>query len=242
LDFGPFDRRHYPTLAVRDGYAEWSHSYERVVQDEMDLRLLDCLDDVDWAGSRRALDLACGTGRIGVWLRARGVERLDGLDLTPEMLAQAERKLVYDRLVQGDLLDTGLPAACYDLIVQSLAEEHLPDLGPLYAETARLAEPGGRFILVGYHSHFLMSGIPTHFDGRDGVPVAIESYVHLFSDHTKAAMRCGWQLEAMDEGVIDDAWIAKKPRWERFRHHPVSFVLVWRRGPEISARAPRRSS
>ena len=72
--------------------------------------------------------------------------------------------------------------------------------------------------------------------------LAIESYVHLFSDHTKAAMRCGWQLEAMDEGVIDDAWIAKKPRWERFRHHPVSFVLVWRRGPEISARAPRRSS
>lgn len=229
MEFGPFDRRHYPTVGVRDGYAEWSRNYEEVVQDEMDLRLLDRIDGVDWAASRRALDLACGTGRVGVWLRARGVRRLEGLDLTPEMLAQAGDKRVYDRLVLGDLQDTGLPGAAYDLIVQSLAEEHLPDLRPLYAETARLAAEDGRFVLVGYHSHFLMNGIPTHFNGRDGSPVAIESHVHLMSDHTRAAMACGWQLQWLDEGVVDDAWIAKKPRWERFRHHPVSFAMVWRR-------------
>ena len=228
LEFSPFDQRHYPTVGVRDGYAEWSRSYEQVVQDEMDLGLLDRVDAVDWAACRRVLDLACGTGRIGIWLRAHGVRRLDGLDLTPEMLAQAEAKGVYDRLVLGDLEHTGLPGGTYDLIVQSLAEEHLADLRPLYAETARLAAGGGRFVLVGYHSHFLMNGIPTHFNGRDGAPVAIESHVHLMSDHTKAAMACGWQLQAMDEGVVDDAWIARKPRWERFRHHPVSFVMVWR--------------
>ncbi|HMR33454.1 MAG TPA: methyltransferase domain-containing protein [Geminicoccaceae bacterium] len=229
MEFGPFDRRHYPTVGVRDGYAEWSRSYEQVVQDEMDLRLLDRIGGVDWPASRRALDLACGTGRIGVWLRAHGVRRLDGLDLTPEMLARAEAKGVYDRLVLGDLEDTGLPGGTYDLIVQSLAEEHLADLRPLYAETARLAAEGGLFVLVGYHPHFLMSGIPTHFNGRDGTPVAIESHVHLTSDHTKAAMARGWRLQAMDEGVVDDAWIARKPRWERFRHHPVSFAMVWRR-------------
>jgi len=33
----------------------------------------------------------------------------------------------------------------------------------------------------------------------------------------------------MDEGVVDDAWIAKKPKWERFRFHPVSFSMVWRK-------------
>ena len=229
MEFSPFDQRHYPTLGVRDGYTAWSDSYEQVVQDEMDLRLLGRVDGVDWAGSHRVLDLACGTGRIGVWLRARGARHVDGLDLTAEMLARAEAKGVYDRLMLGDLLDTGLPAASYDLIVQSLADEHLADLRPLYAETARLASPAGRFVLVGYHPHFLMSGIPTHFNGRDGAPVAIESHVHLTSDHIKAAMGAGWQLQAMDEGVVDDAWIAKKPRWERLRHHPVSFVMVWRR-------------
>jgi SAM-dependent methyltransferase len=229
LEFRHFDQRLYPTLAVREGYGEWSHTYESVVQDEMDLRLLDRLRTVDWARPAQTLDLACGTGRIGAWLRAKGVRRLDGLDLTPEMLAKAEGKAVYDRLLQGDVTDTRLPSSAYDLILQSLADEHLPDLAPLYAETARLAEPGGLFVIVGYHPHFLMIGIPTHFDGRDGQPVAVESHVHLLSDHVKAALRSGWTLAEMDEGIVDDAWIAKKPKWERLRFHPVSFAMVWRR-------------
>ena len=229
MEFRHFDQRRYPTVAVREGYGEWSRTYEDVVLDEMDLRLFARLRSVDWAAAGHALDLACGTGRIGVWLRGQGVGRLDGIDLTPEMLAQAKAKAVYDRLLQGDVTDTGLPAASYGLIVQSLADEHLADLGPLYAETSRLAAPGGLFAIVGFHPHFLMMGMPTHFNGHDGRPVAVESYVHLLSDHTKAALRCGWTLAELDEGIVDDAWIAKKPKWERFRHHPVSFAAVWKR-------------
>jgi predicted TPR repeat methyltransferase len=111
MDFSRFDVRRYPTLAVQDGYREWASTYERVVEDEMDLRLLERLSAVDWDAGGRALDLACGTGRIGAWLRARGVHQLDGVDLTPEMLIQAEAKGLYDRLVQGDVRATGLPPA-----------------------------------------------------------------------------------------------------------------------------------
>src|SRR5437868_5069640 len=118
MDFAPFDQRGYPTLAVRDGYGAWAATYEDVVQDEMDLRLL-------------------------------------------------------------------------------------------YAETGRLAAAGAAFVVVGYHPHFLMTGMPTHFNGADGQPVAVQSWVHLTSDHAKAAHGAGWSLAEMDEGVVDDAWIAK---------------------------------
>jgi len=229
MDFSPFDRRHYPTLAVRDGYREWARTYEDVVQDEMDIRLLSRITAVDWAGANRVLDLACGTGRIGAWLRARGVRRIDGLDFTPEMLAKAEPKAVYDRLILADMLNTGLPASSYDLVIEVLADEHLAQLSPLYREAARLTEPSGLLVVVGYHPHFLMNGVPTHFDRRGGEPIAIESHVHLLSDHVKAAHRVGFALIEMDEGVVDDAWIAKKPRWEKYRFHPVSFSMVWRR-------------
>jgi SAM-dependent methyltransferase len=229
MEFAPFDRRRYPTLAVREGYGEWAATYEDVVQDEMDLRLLARIESVEWAKAGRALDLACGTGRIGVWLRGHGVPRLDGVDFTPEMLARAEAKRVYDRLVRADLRDTGLPAASYDLLLEVLADEHLAALPPLYREAARLAAPAGVLVSVGYHPHFLLNGIPTHFDRHDGEPVAIESHVHLFSDHVQAAHRAGWALVEMAEGVVDDAWIAKKPKWERYRLHPVSFAMVWRR-------------
>ena len=229
MDFDRFDTRRYPTLGVRDGYAEWAPSYERVVQDEMDLRLLERVTTVPWAASRRALDLACGTGRIGRWLRAHGVARLDGIDLTPQMLEQARAKGLYDELVQGDMLATGLPPAVYDLLTVVLADEHLAALLPLYREAARLCAPGGRLVLVGYHPHFLMLGIPTHFDRADGQPVAIESHVHLLSDHVKAAHGAGWKLLEMDEGVVDEAWLAKKPRWQKYAGYPVSFAMVWRR-------------
>jgi SAM-dependent methyltransferase len=228
VDYAHFDRRRYPTLAVRDGYREWAPTYEAVVQDEMDLRLLRRIVTINWAQTERVIDLACGTGRAGVWLRAQGVKRLDGVDFTPEMIALAAPKGVYERLVVADMLDTGLPPSSYDLVLEVLADEHLRDLGPLYAEAARLAQPSGRFALVGYHPHFLMNGIPTHFDRRDGTPVAIESHVHLLSDHVKAAHEAGWTLAEMDEGVVDDAWIAKKPNWEQYRLHPVSFSMVWK--------------
>ncbi len=228
-DFARYDARHYPTLPVREGYSAWSETYEATVLDLMDLRLMERLTSVDWAQADRALDLACGTGRGGVWLRARGVARLDGLDLTPAMLERARAKGVYDRLDEGDVTATGLPGGTYGLITMLLADEHLADLAPLYAEAARLAAAGGRFVLVGYHPWFLMSGVPTHFDAAPGQPLAIESHVHLFADHVRTAHAAGWRLVELEEGLVDAAWIAAKPKWAEREGRPVSFAFVWTR-------------
>ncbi len=89
MDFAPFDVRNYRTLAVRDGYRVWAPTYEDTVEDVMDLRLLRRIQTVDWAACETALDLACGTGRIGAWLQAQGVATLDGVDFTAEMLDHA---------------------------------------------------------------------------------------------------------------------------------------------------------
>lgn len=229
MDHAPFDKRGYPVVGVREGYGEWALTYEAIVQDEMDVRLLERLTTVDWAGEGPTLDLACGTGRIGAWLKGRGVEALVGVDMTPEMLERARARGVYDRLATGDVRDTGLHAAAYGLATIVLADEHLPALPPLYAEAARLLQPGGAFVLVGYHPHFLMNGVPTHFDRERGDTVTIESHVHLLSDHVKAAFAAGFALAEMDEGIVDAAWLAKKPKWARYEHHPVSFSMVWRR-------------
>ncbi len=230
LEFSHFDRRRYPTVTVREGYRDWVASYERTVEDEMDLVLLDALDSVTWAGVRRVVDLGCGTGRTGTWLRARGIDRLDGVDLTPEMLEIARRRGDYDHLVEADIALTGLESGVYDLATTCLVDEHLRDLEPLYGEAARLIRPSGSYVLIGYHPHFIMTaGIPTHFDRRPGESVAIETYVHLLSDHVTAARAAGLSLVEMRERLVDDRWIALKPRWAPYQHHPVSFAAVWRK-------------
>jgi SAM-dependent methyltransferase len=228
MDHALYDKRRYPIIDVREGYAEWVRTYEQTVQDEMDLRLLGRLQTVDWAAPRRVLDLACGTGRIGAWLAKRCAAAIDGIDLTPEMLAVAREKGVYRTLRVADVSHTGLPAATYDLCLQSLADEHLPDLRPLYREVARVTRPGGSFVLVGFHPQFLMAGVPTHFDRRPGEPVTIRSYVHLVSDHVKAARAVDWALLEMEEGLIDEAWLLKKPKWKDYVGQPISFAMRWR--------------
>jgi SAM-dependent methyltransferase len=228
-EFAPFDTRGYRTVDVRSGYAEWVDTYEQTVQDAMDIELLERLAEVDWAGE--VADLGCGTGRTGAWLAGRGAIAIDGVDVTPEMLARARERGVYRELVEADVAHTGLASDAYDLVVTSLVDEHLADLRPLYAEAARVAKPDGTYVIVGYHPHFIMSsGMPTHYDSASGEPVAIETHVHLFSDHVRAARGAGWTLVESQERVIDDAWIALKPKWERQRGTPIAFAFVWRAG------------
>ncbi|MEW6731050.1 MAG: class I SAM-dependent methyltransferase [Acidobacteriota bacterium] len=228
MDFSKFDTRNYPTMTVTEGYNEWASTYEQTVLDEMDLRLLSRSQLIAWDKLERTIDLACGTGRIGVWLKQQGVKNIDGIDISSEMLALAKNKGVYNQLNIANFLSTGI-VAVYDLAIEVLADEHIQDLQPLYREVAKIIKPNGYFVIVGYHPYFLMKGIPTHFNRSNGEPAAIESYIHLTSDHIKAAHKSNLILLDMDEGIIDDEWIAKKPKWEKYRCHPVSFLMIWQK-------------
>lgn len=237
MEMSRYDRRGYGVVSVKEGYGQWVATYEDTVEDLMDLRLLERFHAPDWSKVSYGVDLACGTGRIGSWLKTRGMGRLDGVDMTPAMLESARQRGIYNRLLEADIRQTSLPAGQYDAATAVLADEHLPALDPLYAEAARLVAPGGWFVVVGYHPFFtMMYGIPTHFDKPSGEPVAIETHVHLLSDHAQAGLRAGWRLSGMEEGLIDDAWLVRKPKWAQYLHRPVSFAFCWQRGEPAQSR------
>jgi SAM-dependent methyltransferase len=227
--FGAFDRRGYRTVDARTGYGAWAPTYEDTVQDAMDVELLEALEEIDPAGATVA-DLGCGSGRTGAWLHAHGAKAIDGVDVTPEMLELARRREgVFRALVEADVAATGLAPGTYDLVTTSLVDEHLEALHPLYAEARRLLRPGGTYVLVGFHPHFIMaSGMPTHFDDASGEPVAIVTHIHQISDHVAAAHAAGFHLAELRERLVDDAWVTLKPKWEPLRGHPVAFAAVWR--------------
>jgi SAM-dependent methyltransferase len=228
--FSDFDTRGYRTVDARTGYGEWVATYEGTVEDAMDIELLDTLTSLPWGTMHAAADLGCGTGRTATWLRGRGVAAIDGVDLTPEMLEIARKKGVHRELVEGDVSDTGFDPAVYDLAISSLVDEHLADLGPIYREAFRLVRPGGHFVLLGFHPHFIMaSGMPTHFKNAAGEEVAITTHVHLISEHVTTGLGTGFELVEMRERVIDDGWVALKPKWARFRNHPISVAYVWQK-------------
>ncbi|MBF6327406.1 class I SAM-dependent DNA methyltransferase [Nocardia transvalensis] len=226
--FADFDRRNYRTVDVATGYDGWAPTYEQTVLDEMDLALLDRLRRPEWGQVHRAADLGCGTGRTGAWLRGRGITHIDGVDLSEGMLARARDRGVHTTLRQGDVRESGLASGAYDLVISSLIDEHLPELGPFYAEARRLAAPGATFVLVSYHPQFIMvTGMPTHYTARSGEPLAISTHLHLFSDHVNAGVAAGWQLAETAEAVIDDGWLEAKPKWAHLRGHPFTMAMVW---------------
>ena len=111
MDFSDFDARNYKTVSVEDGYGEWAGTYEETVLDQLDRPLLSRIRSVEWAHVRRAADLACGTGRTAAWLSEQGVRRIDGVDLSPEMIKWARAKGLHAELRVGDVLATPLESA-----------------------------------------------------------------------------------------------------------------------------------
>jgi len=143
---------------------------------------------------------------------------------------RARGKAAYRHLAVGDAAASGFAPDAYELVAFVLADEHVADLAPVYREAVRLLIPGGAFLLIGYHPFFLLNGLITHFHQADGEAIAIESHMHLASEHFTAASGAGLTLAEFKECVIDEAWLETKPKWRPYMGWPASFAFVWRRG------------
>ena len=94
------------------------------------------------------LDLGCGTGLAGETFKPLAA-RLDGVDLSPAMIAKARARGIYDHLATADfetaLAETG-PA--YDLILAADTLVYLGDLAPIFRAAAARLAPDGLFLFT----------------------------------------------------------------------------------------------
>ena len=98
-----------------------------------------------------ALDIATGTGHTALAL-APHVASVIGIDLTPQMLAEAERlRLERDAtnvtFRTGDVHHLPFTEASFDLITCRLAAHHFSDIRRALAEMRRVLRHGGRLVI-----------------------------------------------------------------------------------------------
>ena len=96
-------------------------------------------------GGLSILDLGCGTGLAGALFRDMAA-RLDGIDLSPAMIAKARLRGIYDSLIVGDI--ETLPAGRYDLILAADTLVYLGDLAPLFGTLGAHLSPDGYFLFT----------------------------------------------------------------------------------------------
>jgi predicted TPR repeat methyltransferase len=148
-----------PQAYVRTLFDQYAARFDGELRDTLRYRAPDLLcaaiGGVFGAERRfpRALDLGCGTGLMGEAIRGR-VDELVGVDLSPAMLAAAERKSIYDILIAGDLVSfLALEERPFDLIVAADVFVYLDDLAPvLHCAARRIAVSGAIAFSVETHA------------------------------------------------------------------------------------------
>ncbi len=107
---------------------------------------------------QHVLDVGCGTGRgtVGLAQAVGPTGKVDALDLSDAMLAQARAKLEKLGLIrqvdlrQGNARELPYPDGTFDLVYNGYMFDLIPLDGflPILKEMARVLKPGGKLVLV----------------------------------------------------------------------------------------------
>ncbi|MGH2634255.1 MAG: class I SAM-dependent methyltransferase [Tepidiformaceae bacterium] len=103
-------------------------------------------------GTEDVLDMGSGAGHCALTFGPH-VARVRGIDVTPEMVAVAnrlagERALANVSFEQGDVERLPFPDATFDRVTSRLSAHHYADPQRALSEALRVLRPGGMFLLV----------------------------------------------------------------------------------------------
>lgn len=172
-------------LAPRDGYARWAAAYDSgenaAFADEPHLAAI-----LDTIPPGRALDAACGTGRLTRLLVERG-HQVIAVDGSPEMLSHASA----DETLVADLRELPVGDGSQDVVLCGLALAHMLDLAPVIAEFARVLAPGGHLVLSDVHPEQVQRGSIPSVRTADGAPARVRTNHHRVGDYVRAFLNSG---------------------------------------------------
>lgn len=147
-------------------YASWASTYDQDFSETNDYRLPFLVGNIfaDSGGAGPVLDVGAGTGLVAEILKSRNVSPIDGMDISPEMLAIAETKGIYEKTIEADLLSgLQIPDGTYAGVV-SAGTFTLGHLGPeVLPELLRICAPGAVFCLSINAEHFRTAGFQDAF-------------------------------------------------------------------------------
>jgi len=146
-DGEPASRRSMSLSEIKSSYAEvadWSRRFEWVDRVVLGRHRRHRFGDVDG----RVLDVACGTGTNFRYLPESA--DIVGIDLNPEMLANAETRLAdlgrEGTLHEMDAAALAFPDDSFDAVISALSTCTFPDPVAALREMDRVCRPGGRSV------------------------------------------------------------------------------------------------
>ncbi|MGV6873253.1 class I SAM-dependent methyltransferase [Pseudochelatococcus sp. B33] len=210
----------YIFLSVAEAYDRWASFYD-AYDNPMVFGATQIVERLsDDARGKVIVEFGCGTGRNLARLKQAGAERLIGCDLSPGMLEQARARDPDFVLFQQDMSQP-LPLinGVADLVLFSLALEHVGDLISPLREARRLLHEKGKIAVIEIHPFLSLGNVSAHF--RDGSEtVRMPTFPHRFSDYINASSNVGLAINQCREWLPRDFQGATPEK-------------VFKRGPDV---------
>lgn len=206
------------------------HINERMSREQVEASLDPWLSRISLA-ERKVLCLAAAGGTHGPLFAYAGA-RVTVADFSPALLAideQAARTHNLDlTTVQADLCDLSIfPDQYFDIVMQPVSACYIPDLQPMYAEIARVMQPGGFYFsqqkspasLQAGEWNKTAAGYMLCRPAADGTPLPPGSaqglpqrepdmveYLHTLEALLGGLCRNGFVIEEIQEPTRGDCW------------------------------------
>lgn len=180
---------------LRTGYAKIAKGYRETLVDELrgkplDRAFLDAF--AERCGDGAIVEIGCGPGQVARYLAERGAN-VEGLDLSPEMIAEAHAAHPGLSFRVGDMFALPFADASVRGIVAFYAIVHTPtaELATAFRDWARVLAPGG-LVAIAFH----VGGETVHIEELFGATTSLDFYFHQPEEVTRVLVEAGFTLEA----------------------------------------------
>jgi ubiquinone/menaquinone biosynthesis C-methylase UbiE len=215
------------TAATLEAYERWAPRYPavphnplmRVEQDAM----LEQWPDI---AGRRALDLACGSGRYSRLLAQSRASDVVAVDFSEGML-----RLVSDaHRVRASMMRLPFASGAFAAVICGLALGHAAQLREWILEIARVLEPGGTLLYSDFHPEAFRAGLTRSFKDEDGRTFTLPHRCHDVATQREAAAEAGLRVASVRELRVGYELRESFSGSEEFyaRWHGLPLVLVVR--------------
>ncbi len=209
-----------PSAFVEMLFDQYASKFDQALVDQLGYRAPVLLEAAIRSTGRDrfslALDLGCGTGLMGERLR-RMCDRLEGVDISSEMLRKARAKDIYDRLEKADLQDFSHDGPPPDLITAADVFMYLGALDGIFSTVSRLLAPDGIFAFS-----------VERLDAEDGFALRpSRRYAHSQAYLERALSSSGLELLSVRTENIRDDRKEPRPKISETTAKNPSAVLSW---------------
>jgi ubiquinone/menaquinone biosynthesis C-methylase UbiE len=182
--------------STREAYERWAPTYSPVPHNPL-MSAEQAAMLAQWPAllGRRALDLACGSGRYAQLLTQSRAAVVTALDFSTAMLQRVSNC----QRVQASMMSLPFVSGAFDAIVSGLAIGHATDVQRWMSEVARVLDRDGVLLYSDFHPEAARAGLTRSFKDDKGVTCVVPHNSFALAVQTTAATQAGLIVESVTE-------------------------------------------